>query len=542
MRKKSSINRTLKMVFILTTYVPILLLGSIIITTSITNYSNIKEILKDRVIKVQTDVIRLEVEKVTDYIKWHQKHSKLTHDELKVEILDIVSIFRFKHRGNEAGHLFIKNYQGEILFNGRAKEFVGTNRSDQLDYYGNNIHKLQMDAIKDSTTDFADYFLLPGNKTKANKVRTIMSVIPEWQWIIGGEVQYDELEMMLLEVDTKTKRKFQYFLLINLIILIVLIGVISMLNRYVIKKVKTNFCSFKRFFTQVASESVSINPNEQNFSEFVDLATSASRMISSRKAIEERLVQSKEQAELASIAKSEFLDNMSHELRTPMHAILNYSKFGQKKIGAIPQEKILYYFSQIHEAGIRLMSFLNDLLDLSRTEPGKWSCSFAEANINQIIDDAISKSDALLKKKEISIKILNKSNISKVMCDELKITQVVRSLLKNAIDYSPDRSTILIEIDASTLTRIDENRAKIVLAVRVKIRDQGIGIPNDELIQIFDTFAQSSRTNTGAGGKGLGLAICKEIIKSHGGEIWAENNPDLGATLSFKIPLKAANN
>lgn len=78
----------------------------------------------------------------------------------------------------------------------------------------------------------------------------------------------------------------------------------------------------------------------------------------------------------------------------------------------------------------------------------------------------------------------------------------------------------------------------MVSATTVSMKDNGIGIPEDELNDIFDKFIQSSKTKTGAGGTGLGLAICNEIIQAHNGKIWAENNPDGGSTFSFMLPCK----
>jgi signal transduction histidine kinase len=104
--------------------------------------------------------------------------------------------------------------------------------------------------------------------------------------------------------------------------------------------------------------------------------------------------------------------------------------------------------------------------------------------------------------------------------------QVMRNLLSNAIKFSPEGSTIslLASVSGEQLT--------------LEIRDQGIGIPPEELDNIFDEFIQSSKTKTGAGGTGLGLAICRQIINHHGGTISARNNPDVGASLSFTLPLR----
>jgi two-component system sensor histidine kinase ChiS len=113
----------------------------------------------------------------------------------------------------------------------------------------------------------------------------------------------------------------------------------------------------------------------------------------------------------------------------------------------------------------------------------------------------------------------------KITLDADKIRQVLRNLFNNAIKFSPEGGTI----DVISFKKAD--------SIIVSIRDQGAGIPGNELESIFDKFVQSSKNKTSAGGTGLGLPICREIITAHKGRIWAENNPDIGANLSFEIPL-----
>jgi len=108
--------------------------------------------------------------------------------------------------------------------------------------------------------------------------------------------------------------------------------------------------------------------------------------------------------------------------------------------------------------------------------------------------------------------------------DQQKIMQVIRNLLSNALKFSPEDKPIEIILDTTEDI------------VRIKVCDQGHGIPQDELESIFDKFIQSSKTCTGAGGTGLGLSICRQIIESHNGKIWAENRPECGAMFTIELP------
>ena len=247
----------------------------------------------------------------------------------------------------------------------------------------------------------------------------------------------------------------------------------------------------------------------------------------------------KEESEQANRLKSEFLANMSHELRTPMHGILSYSKFGIDKIDQLKQEKILHYFKQINESGNRLMFFLNDLLDLSKLESGKEVYKIGSVDIWQLTKNIVSGMNSECEEKNLKVLIEQPSMKTKIDCDEFKIAQVIQNLLANAFKFTEANRKISISFDSGELPSGKRSYDKeIVPAIMMAIKDEGIGIPENELGLVFDKFIQSSTTNTGAGGTGLGLAICKEIIEAHHGKIWAESNSDEGSTLKFMLPIR----
>ena len=257
--------------------------------------------------------------------------------------------------------------------------------------------------------------------------------------------------------------------------------------------------------------------------ELLELADNLEEMVEERTA---KLVEARDQAVQANHAKDEFLANMSHELRTPLHGILSFAQFGIKKHASAKPEKVLEYFNRIDQSGKILLSLLNNLLDLAKLESGKMSFSFKKYALNDVVEPVIDEFRSLVSERNITIFLEIPETMVKTELDQEKIQQVVRNLLNNAVKFSPENKNIRLTIDQT-----DDS-------VGLSVADEGLGIPEDEVESIFDKFIQSRKTKTGAGGTGLGLSICREIIHAHKGKIWAMNQPEGGAIISFRIPAR----
>ena len=254
----------------------------------------------------------------------------------------------------------------------------------------------------------------------------------------------------------------------------------------------------------------------------------------------EELKKQKEIAEKTNSAISEWLAFVAHEIRNPLSGIIGFARLGVTKADKISPDKAHNYFGQIHTAGNRLEVLLNDLLDLSKMEIGHLTLERNRSDLTRIIFESQQQYEALLQEKGLTLTVNPLSTVDtplSVICDEFRIGQVLRNLLSNAIKFTPPGRQIRITVEDTTLPgrrALDET----IGAIQVNIVDEGIGIPEDQLDLVFNKYKQSRKTKTGEG-TGLGLPICRQIIKAHGGTIWVDSVENEGSTFSFTLPLGA---
>jgi signal transduction histidine kinase len=252
------------------------------------------------------------------------------------------------------------------------------------------------------------------------------------------------------------------------------------------------------------------------------------------------LRKAKDAAERANLAKSEFLANMSHELRTPMHGVLSFARRGRDKALEAPPDKLRHYFSNVVDSGTKLMSLLDDLLDLSKLEAGRMVFELGRRDVREIVDAATSEFRLLAEERGVRLQVVQASADTRAWCDQGRMLQVFRNLLSNALRFSPAGGAVSIELrDALLEEPAASGGTRSRRALCVQVIDNGCGLPEDETEAIFQKFVQSSKTKTGAGGTGLGLAISREIMHEHRGAITATNNPDGGAIFTVMIPRHA---
>jgi len=229
---------------------------------------------------------------------------------------------------------------------------------------------------------------------------------------------------------------------------------------------------------------------------------------------------------------------MSHELRTPMHAILSFAQFGRERVGQVTAEKIGDYFDRIRESGSRLLRLIDDLLDLSKLEAGRMTISRKPTDLERLVGEVMGDLEPLMAARWLRHGGVVDAGVREIRADALRLGQVLRNLVANAIRFSPDGAEILVSASPASLPGRRAGDTGSLPAVRLVVADRGTGIPEGELERIFDRFVQGSTTRRGVGGTGLGLTICREIVLAHGGTICAHNREGGGAEFEVLLPLR----
>lgn len=267
--------------------------------------------------------------------------------------------------------------------------------------------------------------------------------------------------------------------------------------------------------------------------EFAFLVANAIGASLGRRRIEDALRKAKEAAEASDRAKTRFLANMSHELRTPLHAILSFARFGIAKIESASKEKLLDYFREIEKSGGELLALLNQLLDLASLETQELEYALGSSDLAAIVEEVLAALEAGLWERGASIRFARPHFAATLEADAGRIAQVVEEVLSNAVKFGGAGSRADVTIEETSVRTSSGSVPGLLLSVA----DEGVGIPDDELESIFKKFAQSSRTASGAGGRGLGLAAARAIVAAHGGWIAARNRADRrGAIFEIALP------
>lgn len=253
--------------------------------------------------------------------------------------------------------------------------------------------------------------------------------------------------------------------------------------------------------------------------------------IEHRKLAEHSLALALDQATEATEEMEKFIAGVSHELRTPLNAIIGFSELMKLEVlGEIANEEYRNYTNMIHDSGNHLLSLINDMLDISKINSGKFLLERNYINLHDILESTME----MMSSQAMGFGIKLKNNFHKgdplINADGRRIKQVILNILSNALKFTPRGGWVSVK------TKLDDNKN-----FAIEISDNGLGMTEDEIPQALSEFGQLSHDIADAGkkqpGTGLGLPISKKLVELHGGTFSITSKKDHGTTVSIVLPL-----
>lgn len=249
--------------------------------------------------------------------------------------------------------------------------------------------------------------------------------------------------------------------------------------------------------------------------------------ITTRKQAEEEAMRALSEAERANQSKSAFLANMSHDLRTPLNAIIGFTQMMETQVfGPLGNARYEQYTKDILNSGNLLVSLINDILDISKIEAGKYELTEEPINIGDAIDDSIKMLSTIARTGRLSVMADIQTDLPSLLADQRSIVQILNNLLSNAIKFTPPKGDVKVVAKC-----IDD-------ALEISVIDSGIGMTRKDIERVLQPFEQvGSNTTRPNDGTGLGLHLCQQLAELHAGSLVVESEINKGTCVKVSFPI-----
>ena len=422
---------------------------------------------------------------------------------------------------DEDNYFFIYSKNGTCLLHKKDK-YLGRNYRTFEEEDDIDVSRKILFSTGEKESRFVNYDLAKGEKI------TYLYDIDDWNWILGSGFHTNQIDKEIAERKVELyNRLINYSLKVVLSILFTFL-MLYLAARLLSSKMNKSVHSFNEFFKKASTESVKIDVEKLNFSDFKNMASTVNTMIDTRVKKENELVQAREHAEKSDKLKTAFLSNMTHEIRTPMNAIVGFSQLLQQE--GLTSEFRNEFIGHIVNNSNSLLALINDIIDFSILESGVVNISYSNFNLRHVFIELNDKFDHIKNdngKQDINLIFPDSERLenTNIYFDGVRLKQILSYLIDNALKFTKEGQ---VEVDYK-----HEKNAMVFW-----VKDTGIGIPVEKQEYIFDRFRQGEESHTRRfGGTGIGLSIAKQIVQHLNGDIWLESEAGNGSVFYFKIPL-----
>lgn len=244
--------------------------------------------------------------------------------------------------------------------------------------------------------------------------------------------------------------------------------------------------------------------------------------------VEQFLRERNEALETADRLKSEFIANVSYELRTPLNTIVGFSEILTGEYFGDLNERQTEYSKGIYESSQRLLSLINDILDLATIESGQMSLELEPVDVHLLLTSVLGLTRERVLRKNLQLDFDCPENIGLIMADERRLKQALFNILSNSVKFTPDEGEITV-----SARRVEDN-------IIVTFTDTGIGIAPEDHARIFERFERGDQPEARRSGVGLGLSLVQSFVNLHGGHVELESAPGVGTKVVCRLPARRA--